>query len=157
MTVKTMQRKMVATLVSIDDATGVLGEVSSLEDATEIRRRVKAAEETLAELERRLGEETSVEISQAAKILAVSPPTVRAWAKRGILDLLPGRSPMAVSFESVRCTRRLLAQLRAQGGDREFVQRLLDAALDQRELSCPAAARGLEQWRSGQVVKATAD
>lgn len=158
MTAKTMQRKMVATLVSIDDATGVLGEVSSLEDATEIRQRVKAAEETLAELERRLGEETSVEVSQAAKILAVSPPTVRAWAKRGILEFLPGHSPMAVSFESVRRTRRLLVDLRAQGGDREFVQRLLDAALDQRELSRPAAARGLEQWRSGQAVKvATAD
>jgi hypothetical protein len=157
MTAKTMQRKMVATLVSIDDATGVLGEVSSLKDTTEIRRRVKAAEETLAELERRLGEETSVEVSQAAKILAVSPPTVRAWAKRGILDLLPGRSPMALSFESVRHTRRLLGELRAQGGEREFVQRLLDAALDQRELARPAAARGLEQWRSARAVKATAD
>lgn len=158
MTAKTMQREMVATLVSIDDATGVLGEVNSLDDTAEIRRRVKAAEETLAELERRLGEETSVEVSQAAKILAVSPPTVRAWAKRGILEPLPGRSPMAVSFESVRRTRRLLAELRAQGGDREFVQRLLDAALDQRELSRAGAARGLEQWRSGRAVKAaTAD
>jgi DNA-binding transcriptional MerR regulator len=158
MTAKTMQREMVATLVSIDDATGVLGEVNSLEDPTEIRRRVKAAEETLAELERRLGEKASVEVSQAAKILAVSPPTVRAWAKRGILEPLPGRSPIALSFESVRRTRRLLAELRAQGSDREFVQRLLDAALDQRELSRPAAARGLEQWRSGRAVKAaTAD
>lgn len=158
MTAKTMQRKMVATLVSIDDATGVLGEVSSLEDTTEIRQRVKAAEETLAELERQLGQETSVEVSQAAKILAVSPPTVRAWAKRGVLEVLPGRSPMALSFESVRRTRRLLTELRAQGGDREFVQRLLDAALDQRELSRPAAARGLEQWRSGRAAKvATAD
>jgi hypothetical protein len=65
---------------------------------------------------------------------------------------------MALSFESVRRTRRLLAELRAQGGDREFVQRLLDAALDQRELSRPAAARGLEQWRSGRAAKvATAD
>ena len=157
MTVKTMQRKMVATLVGIDDAAEALNQASELKDAREIRRRVKAAEQTLAELERELGEETSVEVSQAAKILAVSPPTVRAWAKRGILDLLPGRSPMALSFESVRCTRRLLAELRAQGGDREFVQRLLDAALDQRELSRPAAARGLEQWRSGQAVKAAAD
>ena len=71
MTAKTMQRKMVTTLVSIDDAAGVLGEVSSLEDATEIRRRVRATEQTLAELERELGEETSVEVSQAAKILGV--------------------------------------------------------------------------------------
>lgn len=144
MTAKTMQRRMVATLVSIDDATGALSEASSLEDAAEIRRRVKAAEADLAELERRLGEETAVEVSQAAEILAVSAPTVRAWAKRGILELLPGRSPMALTFESVRRARRLLVELRAQGGEREFVQRLLDAALDQRELSRPAAARGLE-------------
>ena len=157
MTAKTMQRKMVATLVRIDDAAGVLGEVSSLEDATEIRRRVKAAEQTLAELERELGEETSVEVSQAAKILGVSPPTVRAWAKRGLLEALPGRSPMALTFDSVRHIRRALAELRAQGDDREFVQRLLDAAIDQRELSRPAAARGLEQWRSGQAVKVVAE
>jgi hypothetical protein len=100
-----------------------------------------------------LEEETSVEVSQTAKILAVSPPTVRAWAKRGILDLLPGHSPMAVRFESVQRTRRLLIELRAQSGDREFVQRLLDAALDQRELSRPVAARGLEQWRAGRAAK----
>ena len=153
MTAKTMQRRMVATLVSIDDATEALSEASELKDATEIRRRVKAAEQALAELERDLGEETSVEVSQAAKILAVSPPTVRAWAKRGLLEALPGRSPVALTFDSVRRTRRALAELRAQGTDREFVQRLLDAALDQRDLSRPAVARGLEQWRSGQAAK----
>ena len=64
---------------------------------------------------------------------------------------------MAVSFESVRRTRRLLVELCAQGGDREFVQRLLDAALDQRELSRPAAARGLEQWRAGLATKVATD
>jgi uncharacterized membrane protein YccC len=157
MTAKTMQRRMVATLVGIDDAAEVLSEAGELKDATEMRRRVKAAEQTLAELERELGEETSVEVSQAAKILAVSPPTVRAWAKRGILERLPGRSPIAVSFESVRHTRRLLAELRAQGGDREYVQRLLDAALDQRDLSRPDVARGLEQWRSGEAAKVTVE
>ena len=73
MTVKTMQRRMVATLVGIDDAAEELNQASELKDAREIRRRVKVAEQTLADLERRLGEETSVEVSQAAKILAVSP------------------------------------------------------------------------------------
>jgi hypothetical protein len=147
-----MQRKMVATLVSLDDATGVLSEVRSLEDAAEIRRRVQAAEEGLVELERQLGAETPVEVSQAAKILGVSPPTVRAWAKRGILERVPGRSPMAVTFDSVRRTRRPLGELRAHGSHREFVQRLLDAALDQRELSRPEATRGLKQWRAGQAT-----
>lgn len=148
---------MVATLLSIDDAAGLLGEVRSLEDATEIRRRVRAAEEDLAELERRLGAETPVEVSQAAKILEVSPPTVRAWAKRGVLQRVPGRSPMAITFDSVRRTRRLLGELRAHGTDREFVQRLLDTALDQRELSRPEATRGLEQWRAGQATAAASD
>jgi hypothetical protein len=157
MTAKTMQRRMVATLVSIDDAAGVLSEARSLEDATEIRRRVQAAEEGLAELERSLGAETPVEVSQAAKILAVSPPTVRAWAKRGILERVRGRSPIALTFESVRRTRRLLGELRAQGADREFVQRLLDAALDRHELSRPEAACGLEQWRAGEATAVASD
>jgi DNA-binding transcriptional MerR regulator len=148
---------MVATLVSIDDAAGMLSEVRSLEDAAEIRRRVQAAEEGLAELERRLGAETPVEVSQAAKILGVSLPTVRAWAKRGILERVRGRSPMAVTFDSVRRTRRLLGELRAHGTDREFVQRLLDAALDQRELSRPEATRGLAQWRTGQATAVPSD
>ena len=60
---------------------------------------------------------------------------------------------MALTFDSVRHIRRALAELRAHGDDREFVQRLLDAAIDQRELSRPAVARGLERWRSGQAVK----
>lgn len=157
MTAKTMQRRMVATLVSIDDATGALGEARSLKDAAEIRRHLKATEEELVELQRRLAPEMPVEISQAAKILAVSPPTVRAWVKRGILERVPGRSPVALTFDSVRRVRRLLAELRAQGSDREFVQRLLDAALDQRELSRPEATRGLEQWRAGQVTPVGAD
>jgi hypothetical protein len=36
-------------------------------------------------------------------------------------------------------------------------QRLLDAALDQRELSRPEAARGLEQWRAGQATAVASD
>ena len=147
-----MQRRMVATLVSIDDATGALGEARSLKDATEIRRHLKVAEEELVELQRKLAPETPVEVSQAAKILAVSAPTVRAWAKRGILERVPGRSPIALTFDSVRRVRRLLAGLREQGEDREFVQRLLDAALDQHELSRSEARRGLEQWRTGRVT-----
>lgn len=157
MTAKTMQRKMVATLVGIDDAAGALGEARSLKSAAEIRRRVRAAEEELVELERRLGAETPVEVSQAARILGVSPPTVRAWAKRGVLKRVPGRSPAALTFDSVRRTRRLLGELRAQGDDREFVQRLLDAALDQRELSRSEATRGLEQWRAGRATPVGTD
>jgi cob(I)alamin adenosyltransferase len=157
MTAKTMQRRMVATLVSIDDATGALGEARSLNDAAEIRRHLKAAEEELVELRRRLAPDTPVEVSQAARILAVSPPTVRAWARRGILERVPGRSPIALTFDSVRRVRRLLADLRARGAEREFVQRLLDAALDQRELSRPEATRGLEQWRAGEATPVDAD
>jgi DNA-binding transcriptional MerR regulator len=157
MTTKTMQRRMVATLVGIDDATGALGEVESLDDPGEIRRIVKVAERTLAELEQRLAEDAAVEVSQAAKILDVSPPTIRAWTKRGILEPLPGRSPMAVTFESLRRTRRLLAELREQGGDREYVQRLLDTALDRRELSRPEAARGLAEWRASETAKVAVD
>ncbi len=157
MTAKTMQRRMVATLVGIDDAAGALGEARSLKSAAEIRRRVQAAEEELVELERRLGAETPIDVSQAAKILGVSAPTVRAWAKRGILERIPNRSPIALTFDSVRRTRRLLGELRAQGDDREFVQRLLDAALDQRELSRPEAVRGLEQWRGGRSTPIDAD
>ena len=82
---------------------------------------------------------------------------MRTWAKRGVLERLPGRSPMAVTFDSVRCTRRLLGELRAHSTGREFVQRLLDAALDQRELSRPEANRGLEQWRAGQATAVAPD
>jgi hypothetical protein len=77
------------------------------------------------------------------------PGNPRAVRRRSQLASRYSRSALRITEEVASPSR---------SARREFVQRLLDAALDQRELSRPEATRGLEQWRSGQAVKAaTAD
>jgi hypothetical protein len=83
-----------------------------------------------------------IDITQAATALGVSKPTVRAWARRGLIDIVR-EQPMRLAFGSVVKLRRDLERLRETAGSEKRWQSLLAAAADQRELAEPGAREGL--------------
>ncbi|HVA20129.1 MAG TPA: hypothetical protein VMU55_08135 [Solirubrobacteraceae bacterium] len=95
-----------------------------------------------------------IDVAQAATALGVSEPTVRAWARRGLIDVIRGR-PMALAFGSVIDLRRDLERLRETASSEKRWQSLLAAAADQRELTEPGASEGLAEALAGNTEPLT--
>ncbi len=95
-----------------------------------------------------------IDVAQAATALGVSEPTVRAWARRGLIDVIRER-PMALAFGSVVDLRRDLERLRETASSEKRWQSLLAAAADQRELAEPGASEGLAEALAGNTEPLT--
>lgn len=94
-----------------------------------------------------------IDITQAATVLGVSKPTARAWARRGLIDIMR-EQPMTLAFGSVVKLRRDLERLRETAGSEKRWQSLL-AAADQRELAEPGAREGLADALAGNTEPLT--
>ena len=90
----------------------------------------------------------AIDVAQAATALGVSKPTVRAWARRGLM-VLASEQPTMLTFPSVVDLRHRLQRLRETAGDAKRWQSLLAAAADQRELAEPGAREGLADALAG--------
>ncbi len=58
-------------------------------------------------------------IAEAAKVLGVSAPTVRAWTEAGALYAVPGARPARVDVMSLAATKQVVDELRRHTGDRD--------------------------------------
>lgn len=94
-----------------------------------------------------------IRVAQAARRLEVSQPTVRAWLDRGVLAGVTGARPEEVEIESLRRVMDALADLRARGRDRDWVEHLATYARSAEPRS-DALKEGLEQLRRGELEPA---
>ncbi len=136
-----------------------LAAVEVLDEITESldREDADAARDTAARArDAQLREAPPVPVAEAARLLGVSTPTVRAWAGRGVVEMASER-PLKLTLASVHAARRQLSLLRASGSSRAVVdalaQRLEDdefVAKHGAELDAGLAALDDEDW---QVVR----
>jgi DNA-binding transcriptional ArsR family regulator len=94
-----------------------------------------------------------IPVAQAARRLEVSQPTVRAWLDRGVLVAVTDARPDEVEIESLRLVMDALADLRARGRDRDWVEHLA-TYLRSAEPRSDALKEGLEQLRRGELEPA---
>ncbi len=90
-----------------------------------------------------------VRLSVAAGLLGISERTVRDWAARGPLDLVPGAKPARVSTASLARVVPLVKQLQAMGQDRDLLRALLERLEDERVRSLPRVKKSLKQMERG--------
>jgi hypothetical protein len=95
-----------------------------------------------------------MDVTQAADALEVSPPTVRAWARRGLMEVIRER-PMTLAFPSVIGLRDRLQRLRETATNEKRWQSLLAAAADQREFAQDGAREGLADALAGNTEPLT--
>ena len=96
----------------------------------------------------------TMDLAQAATALGVSESTVRAWARRGLIDVVR-EQPMILAVGSVVDLGHDLERLRETAGSEQRWQSLLAAAADQRELAEPGAREGLAQALAGNTEPLT--
>jgi hypothetical protein len=90
-----------------------------------------------------------VRLSVAAGLLGLSERTVRDWAGRGPLDLVPGAKPARVSTTSLARVVPLVKQLQAMGQDRDLLRALIERLEDERVRSLPRVKKSLKQMERG--------
>jgi hypothetical protein len=92
-------------------------------------------------------------VAQAARLLEVSQPTVRAWLARNLLVAVEGCRPEEVEIDSLRRVRDALAELRARGHDRDWVEQLA-TYIQSAQARPDSLEEGLTQLRRGELEPA---
>lgn len=90
--------------------------------------------------------------SIAASLLGLSEPTVRAWARRGILAIRSRKPRLLLDAASVLEVRELIADLRQAGQSRGLLETVYNRLADEQQLADPELAESLEQMRRGEYV-----
>jgi hypothetical protein len=146
---KQEQRALAAGFITLDDT------LHRTEDALQ-NGTVKQALSELQETQHAVAamRPAGIDVAQAATALGVSEPTVRAWARRGLMDVVR-EQPMILAFGSVVDLRRDLERLRGTAASEKRWQSLLAAAADQRELAEPGAREGLADTLAGNTETLT--
>ncbi len=146
---KREQRALAAGFITLDDT------LHRTEDALRHGNRKRALDQ-LHETQHTVARmrPATIDVAQAAVALDVSEPTVRAWARRGLMDVT-SEQPTTLAFPSVVDLRRNLQRLREAASGEKRWQSLLAAAADQRELAQPGAREGLAEALAGNTEPLT--
>lgn len=100
---------------------------------------------------RSMAHSPGVSVAAASELLGLSEPTVRSWAKRGVLQAVPGMAPMQIESASLHLASRVLAELRERGRDRDWLAALVDYLHDHQARRSTAVQEGISQLKRGQL------
>jgi len=109
------------------------------------RRSLDAVREHVAERDR------GAKVGEAAQVLGVSAPTVRAWIEAGALQAVAGSRPVRVGVMSLAVTKSVVDELRAHRDDRTLLADVLRVLRDRGVLAGEDVAAGLGDVSAGRV------
>lgn len=109
------------------------------------RRSLDAVREHVAERDR------GAKVGEAAQVLGVSAPTVRAWIEAGALQAVAGSRPVRVGVMSLAVTKSVVGELRAHRDDRALLADVLRVLRDRGVLAGEDVAAGLGDVSAGRV------
>lgn len=108
------------------------------------RRRLDEVRRHLAERAR------GAKVSEAALVLGVSQPTVRAWIDAGLLPSIPAAKPVRVDLLALADLKRAVDLVRANLDDRQLLAHVVRLLRDRAALE--GATEGFEDYRAGRTV-----
>ncbi len=135
--------------VEVVDDLLTLEELAAHEDDPERRRSLDAVRTHLA------GRDQGAKVSEAAQVLDISQPTVRAWLDAGILTAVAGTKPVRVDVLSLAEVKRALDLLREHGHDRDLLISVMRILRDRSALA--GSEEGFSDLAAGRLVPLTDD
>ena len=121
-----------------------LTELAAHEDEPERRRSLHAVRTHLA------ARDQGAKVSEAAEVLEISQPTVRAWLDGGILAAVAGTKPLRVGVLSLAEVKRSLNLIRLHADDRQLLAQVMRVLRDREALA--GSEEGSAGLRAGRVV-----
>ncbi len=128
-----------------------LEELAAHEKDADRRRALDAVRRHVADRDR------GAKVSEAAQVLRISQPTVRAWIEAGILTTRSDASPVRVDLLSLVAVKRVVDLLREHGHDRNLLAAALRMLRDRAALDGEGVAEGLGDLADGRLVPVTDD
>ncbi|MCA1695914.1 MAG: hypothetical protein LC749_14960 [Actinobacteria bacterium] len=131
-------------LVEVVDDLLALEELAEHEDNPERRRSLVLVRGHLADREQ------GAKVSEAAKVLGLSQPTIRAWIEAGMLETIAGTTPVRVNVLSLVDVKRALDLIRRHKDDRQLLAQVMRILRDRAALA--GSEKGLADLAAGRVV-----
>ena len=129
----------------------IVHDLIELERLAEDERDEERRRRLVGVAERMAARDGGVKVSDAADILDVSAPTVRAWIDAGVLATVAGRSPLRVGVTSLAATKRAVDTIRQGKDDRHLLVDVLRMLRDRAVISGQDAGEGMEDLRAGRL------
>ena len=101
--------------------------------------------------------ERGAKVAEAAEVLGISQPTVRAWITSGVLSAVSGSKPVRVDLLALADVKRALDLIRDHVDDRHLLAHVMRVLRDRAVLESDDVRRGLEDLAAGRVVPLTDD
>ncbi|MGI9023346.1 MAG: hypothetical protein ACR2HV_08975 [Acidimicrobiales bacterium] len=134
-------------LVEVVDDLLTLEELAEHEDDPDRRRSLEAVRSHLADRDR------GAKVSEAAQVLSLSQPTVRAWIASGLLEPIAGTTPVRVDVRSLADVKRALDLIRRHKDDRRLLADVMRILRDRAALA--GSEEGFADLAAGRVVPVT--
>lgn len=94
--------------------------------------------------------DTGAKVSEAAHVLGLSQPTVRAWIESGLLTTVADAKPVRVEVVALAETKRALDLIRQHADDRQLLVQVMRILRDRAALE--GSEQGFADLRAGRVV-----
>jgi len=94
--------------------------------------------------------ERGAKVSEAAKVLGLSQPTVRVWLDAGLLAMVPDTKPVRIDVLSIADVRRALDLIREHADYRQLLVHVMRILRDRAALD--GSEEGFADLRAGRVV-----
>lgn len=139
------------TVTDVVDDLIALQRLAEDEDDPQRRQTLDAVRTRLAARDR------GVKVADAAKVLGLTPPTVRSWLDAGVLEVVAGATPVRIEVRSLAEVKHAVDLLREHGHDRNLLVAVMRLLRDRAALGTAGAREGFEDLASGRVVPLTDD
>ncbi len=131
-------------LAEVVDDLLALEALAAHEDDPERRRSLEIVRGHLVERDQ------GAKVSEAARVLGLSQPTIRAWIESGVLTKVADSSPVRIKVQSLATIKRAVDLLRQHRDDRHFLIRVMRILRD--EAALEDSEEGLADYRAGRVA-----
>ena len=136
-------------LVEVVDDLLALEELAAQEDDPDRRRSLDVVRSHLADRDR------GAKVSEVARVLGLSQPTVRAWIEAGVLEPRGDATPVRVDVLSLVAVKRAVDLLREHGHDRKLLIAVMRLLRDRAVLAGDGVREGFEDLAAGRLVPLT--
>lgn len=133
-------------LVEVVDDLLTLEELAAHEADPDRRRSLKVVRGHLAERDR------GAKVSEVAKVLGLSQPTVRAWIESGLLKPIAGTTPVRIDVLSLADVKRALDLIRRHKDEKRLLADVMRLLRDRAALAGEDVRAGLEDLAAGRTV-----
>ena len=135
------------TVVDVVEDLNALQELAEHEADPDRRRTLDAVRSRLGDRDR------GAKVAEAADLLGITPPTVRAWIQSGVLVAVPEARPIRVDTLCLADVKRALDLIREHSDDRHLLAEVYRVLRDRAALE--GAEEGFADRRAGRLVPLT--